>query len=368
MARADSTIRVNILGDAKSLQKAAATSETAVGGLNKKLVGIGAGIAGAFAADAVLDFAQTALKESDRVGDAAGILEAQLGELAQPLIDAADEFDRLGASEGDMLELETAIVNVGTALGITKAELAGTATEAATTAAALALITDTDADTWIDLIGKAATGSERALRALGVSVTDAEVEARALATTGKDTADALTDGELAAARLELILEKLNPRIQETVTGTGDLEQKQAQLQARMETLTGKVGEHLEGPLNDLLGWVLAGIDGWEMLAGKLDAAGASFDAAFDIVKAALGPIGLVTDALDGLIDALNTAIGLWNAAPWNSGTPSGSIPGRAGGGSSGGSRSMTNVYVQGGSPEVIEQAVRNAVRTTARRG
>lgn len=369
MARADSTIRVNILGDAKSLQKAAATSEGAVAGLNKKIVAAGGIIAGAFAADQLIEFGNTALKEADRVGDAAGRLESQLGDLAGPLTDAADEFARLGASEGDMLELEAAIVDVGTALGITKQELAANADEAAATAAALALITDTDADTWIDQIGKAANGSERAFRALGISVTEAEVVARALATTGKDTADALTDGELAAARLELTLEKLAPRIAEVTTGTGDLEQKQAELQAKFETLSGKIGEHLEGPLNDLLSWVISGIEGWELLGAHVDAAGASFDAAFDIIRAAIGPLKTVTDGVEGLIDALRTAIALWNSAPWNS-APRGSSPGN-GGPSSGGTRQSggnVTVQVQGGSPEEIEQAVRRAVANATRHG
>lgn len=362
MARADSTVRVNIIGDAKSLIKAAAKSEAAVGGIGKSALKVGGIIAGAFVTDAVLDFGQSALNEADRVGDAAGILEAQLGDLAQPIIDAADEFDRLGASEGDMLELEVAITNVGTALGLTKEQLAGTATEAATTAAALALITDTDADTWIDQIGKAAGGSERALKALGVSVTDTEVEARALAMTGKDTADALTDSELAAARLELILEKLAPRLTEVTTGTGDLEQKQRALQAKMETLSGKIGEHLEGPLNDLLEWVISGITGFEMLGDALA------DAKVDI-GALVGPVKLLIAPFLVLNDVIAESIRLLGQFFATSGSPTrfgGAAGPRAPG--IGGTQNTTTINVQGGSPEAIEQAVRRAVLTVGRRG
>lgn len=367
MARADSTIRVNIIGDAKSLQRAAGQAETSVSGMNKKLVAAGAAIAGVFAVEQLVQFGDTALKEADRVGDAAGILESQLGDLAQPIIDAADEFDRLGASEGDMLDLEVAIVNIGTALGLTKEQLAGTATEAATTAAALALITDTDADTWIDQIGKAATGSERALRALGISVTDAEVVARALATTGKDTADALTDSELAAARLEIILEKLAPRIEEVTSGTGDLEQKQAQLEAKFETLTGKIGAAIEGPLNDLLGFVISGIAGFELLSQRLDSAGVSFDLVTASIRAMVAPLTLVSDLVGGLIDQLTHLDRLWpNRGPVGTQVPR--VP--TGGGLSGGGGlgpNKTTVVVQGGSPEAIEQAVRRAVNGIARR-
>lgn len=251
MARADSTIRVNIIGDAKSLTKAADKAEGSIKGMNSQLLKVGGIVAGAFVTREIIDFGQTALDEADRVGDATGRLEDQLGNLSGPLVDAADEFARLGASEGDMLELEARITDIGIAAGISKGELADMADDAAATAAGLALITDEDADVWIDRIGKAAGGAEKPLKDLGINLTDTEVAARALADTGKDSAEQLTENELAAARLELILEKLTPRLEEVNTGTGDLEQKQAELQARMETLTGKIGEHLEGPLNDL---------------------------------------------------------------------------------------------------------------------
>jgi hypothetical protein len=294
-------------------------------------------------------------------------LEAQLGDLSAPLIAAADDFERLGASQGDMLDLQAAVVDVGTALQIARPELAGMATEAAKTASGLALITDTDADTWIDQIGKAAAGGDRAMRALGVSVTDAEVVARALATTGKDTAEALTDGEQAAARLDLILEALAPRIEEVTTGSADLEQRQAELQARWETLTGRIGAGIEGPLNDLLAWIITGIDGWALLSDRIG----GFDKA---IGDALTPVARMIDLQRELIGVLAQAIALLNqfagaagqfGADFLSGTGRGTPLPR------GGLRAIqgqTTINVQGGSPEVIEQSVRRALQQIAGRG
>jgi hypothetical protein len=367
MARANSTIRVNIIGDAQSLARAADKSEAAVGGIGKKAVVAGSIIAGAFATDQLLDFGQTALQEADRVGDATGRLEDQLGDLADPLVAAADEFDRIGASEGDMLTLAARIADIGTAAGIADAELAPMAQTSAETAAALALITDIDADFWIDAIGKAAAGSDRSLRELGVGITDAEVEARALAMTGKDTADALTDGELAAARLELILEKLAPRIAEVTTGTADLEQRQSQLQARWETLTGDIGDAIDGPLTDLLGWVLTGIDGWALLSERIG----GFDRA---IGEALTPVARMIDLQRELIGVLAQAIALLNQFAGAAGQFGADILTGTGRGTPlprGGLRAIqgqTTINVQGGSPEAIEQAVRNALRTAAGRG
>ena len=365
MARADSTIRVNIIGDAKSLQKAAATSEGAIGGMNKKILAAGSVIAGAFAADAIVDFGQTALKESDRVGDAVSRLEGQLGDLAKPLIDNAENFARIGASEGDILELQARFADLALEAGLAEDEVAGLAEETATAASAMALLTDQPADFWLDQIGKAADGSDRALRDLGISLTDASVEARALADTGKDSADALTAGELAAARYALILEELQPRLVEITEGSGDLEQKQSELNARWETLTGNIGAGLEGPLTDLLGWILAGIDGWAMLSDKIG----GFDKA---IQDALTPIARMIDAQRELIGVLLTSINLLQQLLGLGGQVGGSLSaGAIGSGVSSGigkGASTVNLNVQGGSPEVIEQAVRNAIQHATGRG
>ena len=106
MARNDATIRVAILGDVKELSKALGTAERDVKGFgvsaNKIIGGIGFGIA----AGAAVDFAQTALGEADRVGDAMTRLELQIGkDLAGALSDTAEGFHKIGLSRQDVLKL-----------------------------------------------------------------------------------------------------------------------------------------------------------------------------------------------------------------------------------------------------------------------
>lgn len=356
MARADSTVRVNIIGDAKSFQKAASQSEKASGRIGSAAKTAGGIIAGAFAVDAVLDFAQTALSEADRVGDATTRLQEQLGDLSAPIIEAAGHMEELGGSQGDVLELEATFADIGTAAGIADDKLAPMAVSAAEAALALSLITDRDPSEIITDIAKAAGGSEKPLKNLGINLTDAEVAARAMADTGKPLADTLTDGELATARMELIMEKLAPRV-DTVTGAeADLETQQRTLQAKFETFTGRVGDALDGPLTDLLTWVLAGIDGFDLLGGKIDEVD-------DALKGATG------GAL-GLLDVLKRVLafagqhGLANLIASSSGAVrTGSISG-----SQGAPHPGITVNVQGGSPEVVEQAVLRAVQSARSTG
>ena len=360
MARADSSIRVNIIGDAKSFRNAADDAEKSSGKIGTAAKKAGAILAGAFAVDAVLDFSQTALGEADRIGDATARLEAQLGALSQPLIDAAGGMEKLGASRQDVLELEARFVDLGTAAGLSADELAKAASPATEAANALALLGlgGGDAATVLDLIGKAAGGSDKPLKELGISLSDTEVEARALADTGKDNADALTDGELAAARLALIMEKLQPRIQAVTDGEADLEQKQKELGARFETFTGKVGEALEGPLTDLLGWLIA--TGEE--AGNAATALRSVDAVFDSIG------GSAQENIDKIRDFLNVLRQVAGFLPGGAALNLGStVVGTGGtrGQSSGGS---VQVNVQGGSPEVVEQSVLEAIRRAQLKG
>lgn len=355
MVRGDSSVRVAITGDASGIQKASKDANKSVSGIGKAAKIAGAAIVAGFAADAVLEFTQTALAEGDRLADATTRLEQSLGNLSGPLIDSAEDFASLGQSAQDMLELEARIVDIGIASGITAGDLSSLADDAAATAAALALTTDVPADEWLDKIGKAAGGSVRPLKDLGIALTDAEVEARAMADTGKDNADALTEGELAAARFALILEKLQPRLADVATGSGDVEQRQAELQARWETLTGKIGTAIEGPLNDFLGWVLSGIDGLGMLDDLLGVIEQSF-------RDLLGPIARVADAIAGVLNAIDEAL---KGLGLIGGT---SIRTTASGGRIVGSPSNVTVTVQGGSPEVVEQSVRNAVVSLSGKG
>jgi hypothetical protein len=144
---------------------------------------------------------------------------------------------------------------------------------------------------------------------------------------------------------------------------GDVEQKQSELQARMETFTGEVGGHLEGPLNDLLQWVLDGIDGWELLGTRLDEAGVDMKQLIGPVTLLIAPFLTLNDVISRSIDLL----GQFFATSGQTTTRFGGVAGpRAPG--RGGSTNTTTINVQGGSPEVIEQSVRRALQQIAGRG
>ena len=146
-----------------------------------------------------------------------------------------------------------------------------------------------------------------------------------------------------------IMEALQPRIAAVTEGSGDLEQKQSELQAKFETLTGKIGQGLEGPLTSLLTWINEGIDG----LGEL---GLFVEYVDKTIRDALGPIADMADALADLLNQIDEALkGLGLITGGH--TQADIIAHHTGTGGGGG----VTVNVQGGSPEVIEQAVKQAI-------
>jgi hypothetical protein len=303
MANADGTIRVDITGDAKDLQKAVGTADKSVGGLASSISGkglvIGAAFAGAGAAAGA--FALEAIGEADRVGDAMTRLEGNIGDdLAGAIEDVSSDLHDLGLSKQDVLELAAAFSDAAVAAGLSDDKIGALAPKAAELAGAMSLITDLTPDEVIAAIGKAADGSDKALKVLGINLSEAEIEARALQNSGKDTPAMLTDTEKAAAGYELVLERLAPKLADVTEGTGDFESKTRELDAKLEELTGKIGGHIEGPLTDLLDWALAGIEGFEDLGKVMEKDAAVGVEVFGL--AILKQLPIAGDLLDIVLD------------------------------------------------------------------
>ena len=278
MASASSVIRVSIIGDAKKLTGALSQADKATGGLLASTAKLAAGaIAIERVGTVAADFIGDSIQEFDRLGDATFNLQTQIGDLAGPLIETADQFTRIGASKQDIIEMEARFADLATATGLTNTEIAIFADEAAATAAAMALLSDKDPSETLDLISKAAGGSAKAAKELGVS---------------------LLSGVDPATQLANILQQLKPKLDAATTGTMDLEQQQKAMEARIETLQAQFGE----ALNPVL------LDFWEGLTLAADAMGGipeDLKQIEDAARTLLAPLGNLNDLLGGIGDFFN---------------------------------------------------------------
>jgi hypothetical protein len=276
MATADSIIRVSIIGDAKNLTKALDKADGGLKGFVKKA---GLTIGGLVTVDKVFDFLGGALDNADAVGDAMSRLEFTVGKVnADKLASVADSFTKMGLSEPQMLGLEGAFADIGTAIGLNADDITNFADDVVVIADKLH---DTDPDNkstaqFVEDIGKAAGGAKKPLKDLGITIDEAAVTSLALHDSGKDNPKMLTDSEKAAARFKIIMEKLNPILNDATTGSADLRDRQDELRAKFDNLQTKVGTQLQPVLNNLLTWLNDEVDaigpaadGWGTLADRI---------------------------------------------------------------------------------------------------
>lgn len=300
MARASSIISVSIIGDAKKLIGAVGDADRATGGLVKSTVKV---VGGTIAVKKGFDILNDSLDEADRKGDAITRLQQSVGKIdTQKLEDTAGNFTEIGASSQDMLELEAAYADLAKSAGIAAPDIATSAEKMAIAAVAAARIHEEDPSAIIDAIGKASGGATRGLKPYGVDLTEAAVQQRAMHDTGKDNPKLLSDTELAAARTALILDGFAGITSDAALASEDLHDKQSILGAKVEEVGGKMGEFAEGPLTDVLQFILdeidaipAAVDGWGMLG----------DAIFKFGSEALAPLAAVNDLLQDILDNLS---------------------------------------------------------------
>lgn len=341
------TITVRVKGDASDLGKKLNESEGKLKGWQTSAVQAGA-LAGAAVAGAAVAFGNEALEQAGRADAAIANLAGTLGgPLATALEQSADDFEAIGQSRQDILELEGIFAGIATSLGLTADEVADFAPQVAVAADAIADLTGIDAADAIDKIAKAAQLGEDDLAALGISLTEAEVQSRALETTGKATADALTAGELSAAAYDLILEKLNPKIEQAALLSEGFAGKQDMVNAKFETFTGLVGDFLQEPAEGLLDWFISGIEGWQLFGQAMNSPTDKLRAIFALMDA---------------ISRLNPLVPHFDVPGVNAPASSGGFTGQVRTAPGGGGGSVT-VRVNDTAPDAQERATTEALRT-----
>ena len=196
LGSAAADILVRIKGDAQGLSDELAKGDRAVGGFSGGNVAKVAGVvSAAFATGALVEFGSVALDEAAKVDDAYLALRGTLGdELGDVLKERAGDFAEIGKSKADVLELQTIFAGIASSYGVDNASVAALADDVLIAADAVADLKGLDPADVIDKIAKAAQLGEDDLAALGLHLTEADVQARALADSGKDSTDALADG------------------------------------------------------------------------------------------------------------------------------------------------------------------------------
>jgi len=232
VARGDSIIRVSIIGDASKLLGAVKDADKATGGLLKSAgkVVVGGLLAGK-AIDTVFDIANDSLAKADDFNDHLDTLsKLTTPEFARRLHDTAFGMADIGLSAGDVAAAATAFASFATSAGASKPAIEAAIPGLLDVAEAIHAKTGKTVAEVIDDIGKGVAGSAKGLKDYGISV---------------DTA--LNPDE----RILSILSQAKTLFGDAKSAADDLHGTQDKINANVDNFKIKLGEALEGPLNDI---------------------------------------------------------------------------------------------------------------------
>lgn len=257
---AGQTINVSILADTKQFSNAMGDISSPngglgrLGGLAKKAgVAVAAGLATAGAAAAGLAVKSIGLASD--LQQSMGGVDAVFKETASQVHDfAAKASMAAGLSKNSYNELATVIGTTLKNAGTPMSELAGVTDTLISRAADMAATFGGPVTDASNAMASALRGEFEPLRKYGVSLSQAEINSRALADTGKKTADSLTKQEKALAAQALIMEQSTDAAGAFARESNTLAGQTERLKAEMENLGASVGTALLPILTDLATW------------------------------------------------------------------------------------------------------------------
>ena len=209
---------------------------------------------------------------------------------------------RLGSSDEAAQDAAARIFELGTASGVAAPEVAETTNQIIALAARAVALNPTLGD--VGAVAETMTGAlargGRTTAAFGIALTAADIEARALADTGKATAAELTIYEKSAAGAALASEQFGTAIADDVNaGAANAQIQVRSLGERFGELTETIGAPIVKPGIAILGVF---VDGLTLTLGAVtEAAGMLFDK-LGLIPAALAPIGRAIDTILGPLD------------------------------------------------------------------
>lgn len=239
------TVIVSVLADTKKFGQSMGSAGNGVKGFTRMLAPVAGAIAAAFSVKALTDFTTRAVKLASELEQSVGGVEAVFKDSA----DAIGEYSRRAAQDIGLTKTayNTNATLIGTflkAAGTPMERLAEQTHNLVVRGADLAATFGGPVEEAVNAMGSALRGEFLPLRRYGVSLMQAEINAKALAMTGKTVAASLTLQEKAAATQTLIFEKSADAAGQFAREASTFAGQQERMKAALENTATRVGEFL----------------------------------------------------------------------------------------------------------------------------
>jgi len=192
--------------DVKNSAKQNAEFAAGMSGAGKLAIAGAAAIAG----KSLLDFSLNAIQAASSAQEAAGAFGTTFGDAAERLNEQLKENANLfGLTSAEAQQLISVFGSVAQGIGFTQQESADLSSELFNLAGDIASFNNITAGAApvLQAFRSALVGEREALKTYGIAITEAEVQTKAFAQTGKTSADELTRQEKALATTALIFER-----------------------------------------------------------------------------------------------------------------------------------------------------------------
>lgn len=181
-------VRVRILGDASSLQRASNTASNAIGRLEGLGSGLGGTLAAAFSGAAILKFAKDSVKAASDIEEATNKIDVILGAAGQKVADfARTTSTQFGLSRRAALEQTATFANLFSQLDSGSGEIANMSMAMTKLAADLASFNNTSVADAMSALQSGLTGRSLPLRRYGILLDAATLKERAFSMGLRDT-------------------------------------------------------------------------------------------------------------------------------------------------------------------------------------
>lgn len=236
---------LKIIADVKDAVKGVDDVATKTTSMKDKMIGVGKAVATGLAAAAVVKFGEDCLSAAADADDAMDAVDSAFGNASKIITDfSKNTAEKMGLSSQDYQTMAAETGRILTGFGVSNTDAANQTNALATRAADMAAIVGGSTEDAMGAIDKAMQGQTKGLKQYGISISNAEVEARAMALGYVDASGKVTDAGKAIATQQLILEKTNKYQGEFAKNSGDLGSQQDILKAKFEDLQTKIGTAL----------------------------------------------------------------------------------------------------------------------------
>lgn len=236
----------------KEVEEQAQRTEGAAGRLSTKMVALGTTI-GNLAAGAikrmlsgVVQLSREMVTLGMRVGESTSKFDTVFGNASKSVRGFIGEFAHMaGMSKNTAQEMLATTGSIAQGMGMAQEKSAEFSTEVVKLAGDLGSFNNLDTADVLAKINSALTGEREGMKALGIVISETEVQKRALNMTGKKSVDLLTQEEKAMASLAIITDKAGVAVGDLERTKDSAANRAKKLTAQFETLKETLAEALQ---------------------------------------------------------------------------------------------------------------------------